>query len=172
MTEERAKRKLSGILSADAVGYSRLMEGDEASTIRTLEDSKRLMSQLIEQFIRTISRGLADLPPQRGGLANLLGLELTALQQQGEEIDFSPTVVGLHQLIAQLGKTHHQLRAVAILDHLAHAQQVRVKGGIKSAGRGTDTTDGAAQGLLRLGVVAAVLFLLYRQGLESTLPIG
>ena len=50
MTEERAKRKLSGILSADAVGYSRLMQKDEASTIRTLEDSKRLMSELIEQF--------------------------------------------------------------------------------------------------------------------------
>jgi adenylate cyclase len=50
MTEERAKRKLSGILSADAVGYSRLMEEDETSTIRNLEDSKKLMSTLIEQF--------------------------------------------------------------------------------------------------------------------------
>ena len=50
MNEERAKRKLSGILSADAVGYSRLMQEDEASTIRNLEDSKRLMSELIEQF--------------------------------------------------------------------------------------------------------------------------
>jgi adenylate cyclase len=50
MAEERAKRKLSGILSADAVGYSRLMQEDEASTIRNLEDSKRLMSELIQQF--------------------------------------------------------------------------------------------------------------------------
>jgi adenylate cyclase len=50
MNEERAKRKLSGILSADAVGYSRLMQADEATTILTLEDSKRLMSELIEQF--------------------------------------------------------------------------------------------------------------------------
>jgi adenylate cyclase len=50
MTEKRAKRKLSGILSADAVGYSRLMQENEASTIRTLEDSKILMSELIEQF--------------------------------------------------------------------------------------------------------------------------
>ena len=50
MTEERARRKLSGILNADAVGYSRLMQADEASTIRTLGDSKRLMSELIEQF--------------------------------------------------------------------------------------------------------------------------
>ena len=50
MAEERARRKLSGILSADAVGYSRLMQEDEASTIRTLEESKRLMRELIEQF--------------------------------------------------------------------------------------------------------------------------
>jgi adenylate cyclase len=50
MTEERAKRKLSGILSADAVGYSRLMEEDEASTIRSLEDSKELMANLIQQY--------------------------------------------------------------------------------------------------------------------------
>jgi adenylate cyclase len=50
MNEERAKRKLSGILSADAVGYSRLMQEDEAATIRALEDSKSLMRKLIEQF--------------------------------------------------------------------------------------------------------------------------
>jgi len=50
MGEERAKRKLSGILSADAVGYSHLMEEDEASTILTLADSKELMANLIEQY--------------------------------------------------------------------------------------------------------------------------
>ena len=50
MTEERVRRKLTGILSADAVGYSRLMQEDEASTIRTLENSKKLMSELITQF--------------------------------------------------------------------------------------------------------------------------
>ena len=46
MAEERAKRKLSGILSADAVGYSCLMQEDEASTIWNLEDIKKLMSTL------------------------------------------------------------------------------------------------------------------------------
>jgi adenylate cyclase len=50
MTDERTNRKLSGILSADAVGYSRLMQEDEASTIRNLENNKRLMSELILQF--------------------------------------------------------------------------------------------------------------------------
>jgi len=51
MTEERTKRKLSGILSADAVGYSRLMEEDEASTIRAIEDSKKLISNLIQRYL-------------------------------------------------------------------------------------------------------------------------
>jgi TolB-like protein len=50
MNEERAKRKLSAIFSADAVGYSRLMQEDEISTIRTLEDSKELMTNFIQQY--------------------------------------------------------------------------------------------------------------------------
>ena len=50
MNEKRAKRKLSGILSADAMGYSRLMQEDEASTIRRLEDSKELMTNQIRQY--------------------------------------------------------------------------------------------------------------------------
>jgi adenylate cyclase len=50
MTEERVKRKISAILSADVVGYSRLMGEDEVSTVRTLEAYRKVMSDLIEQF--------------------------------------------------------------------------------------------------------------------------
>ncbi|MGD9133895.1 MAG: adenylate/guanylate cyclase domain-containing protein, partial [Desulfobacterales bacterium] len=50
MSQERARRKLSAILSADAVGYSRLMQKDEESTIRALADSKELMAALIQQY--------------------------------------------------------------------------------------------------------------------------
>ena len=50
MSEKRAKRKLSGILSADAVGYSRLMQEDEASTIVTLAESKELMANLVQHY--------------------------------------------------------------------------------------------------------------------------
>ena len=50
MTEERARRKLSGILSADVMGYSRLMREDEAATISALGDSKEVMSKLILQY--------------------------------------------------------------------------------------------------------------------------
>lgn len=50
MTQEHGIRKLRAILSADAVEYSRLMQDDEALTIRAIEDSKRLMSELVRQF--------------------------------------------------------------------------------------------------------------------------
>ena len=48
--QERTRRKLSGILSADVVGYSRLMEEDETSTILCLEENKKLIGELIEEF--------------------------------------------------------------------------------------------------------------------------
>ncbi|MFC1838665.1 adenylate/guanylate cyclase domain-containing protein, partial [Thermodesulfobacteriota bacterium] len=48
MTED-FKRKLTAILSADVVGYSRLMGDDEAATVKTLETYKGVMSSLIKQ---------------------------------------------------------------------------------------------------------------------------
>ena len=49
MATEGFKRKLTAILSADAVGYSRLMGEDEPATLRTLETYKRVISDLIQQ---------------------------------------------------------------------------------------------------------------------------
>jgi class 3 adenylate cyclase/Tol biopolymer transport system component len=49
MNQDRTKRKLTAILSADVVGYSRLMEADEAWTIQSLEENKKLMSSFIEE---------------------------------------------------------------------------------------------------------------------------
>jgi adenylate cyclase len=43
------KRKIAAILSADVVGYSRLMGEDEATTVRTLETYKTVISDLIQQ---------------------------------------------------------------------------------------------------------------------------
>jgi adenylate cyclase len=36
MAEEQFRRKLTALLSADVVGYSRLMGEDEEATVRTL----------------------------------------------------------------------------------------------------------------------------------------
>lgn len=43
------KRKLTAILSADVAGYSRLMDDDEASTVRTLQAYQELISDLTKQ---------------------------------------------------------------------------------------------------------------------------
>jgi len=49
MAEEGFKRKLTAILSADAVGYSRLMEDDETATVRTLTSYREVITTLIKQ---------------------------------------------------------------------------------------------------------------------------
>jgi adenylate cyclase len=50
MTIERAKRKLSAVLSADVKGYSRLMGQDEAGTVKRLKEYRALMTGLIQQY--------------------------------------------------------------------------------------------------------------------------
>ncbi len=42
-------RRLAAILSADVVGYSRLMAEDEAATVRTLTDYREVVATLIRQ---------------------------------------------------------------------------------------------------------------------------
>ncbi len=50
MMEKRAKRKLTAILSADVKGYSRLMEEDELSTVRTLEAYREMIAEVIRNY--------------------------------------------------------------------------------------------------------------------------
>lgn len=50
MTKERLTRKIRAILSADAVGYSRLMQENEDWTIKAIVNSRNLMSETITQF--------------------------------------------------------------------------------------------------------------------------
>ncbi|MGD9041843.1 MAG: adenylate/guanylate cyclase domain-containing protein [Desulfobacteraceae bacterium] len=49
MTTEGFKRKLTTVLSADVVGYSRLMGEDEEATVKTLEAYKGVLFTLIKQ---------------------------------------------------------------------------------------------------------------------------
>jgi len=50
MTEERAKRKLTAIFSADVKGYSRLMREDELATVETLKKYREVMTSLIQEY--------------------------------------------------------------------------------------------------------------------------
>jgi len=56
--EERAKRRLAAILSADVEGYSRLMGEDELGTVRTLEAYR----EMIVGVIRNYSGRVVDSP--------------------------------------------------------------------------------------------------------------
>jgi TolB-like protein/class 3 adenylate cyclase/Flp pilus assembly protein TadD len=49
VAQDKFKRKLTTIFSADVAGYSRLMGEDEAATVKTLEQYKRIMTELIHQ---------------------------------------------------------------------------------------------------------------------------
>jgi len=47
MTEERVQRRLAAILAADVVGYSRLMDVDEETTLRTLRAYRKIIDGLV-----------------------------------------------------------------------------------------------------------------------------
>ena len=49
MADEGFKRKLTTILSADAVEYSRLMAEDETATVKTIATYREVMTSLIKQ---------------------------------------------------------------------------------------------------------------------------
>jgi TolB-like protein/class 3 adenylate cyclase len=49
MTQEGFKRKLTAILSADVVGYSRLMRDDEEATVRDIAAHRVLITKIIQQ---------------------------------------------------------------------------------------------------------------------------
>jgi len=49
MNTERAKRKLTAILSADVKGYSRLMSRDEEATVKTLKQHRGTISGLVSE---------------------------------------------------------------------------------------------------------------------------
>ena len=50
MTKDRAKRKLTAILSADVKGYSRLMGDDEVATVETLKHYRELIGKLVMDY--------------------------------------------------------------------------------------------------------------------------
>jgi len=55
VTEERTRRKLTGIFSADVKGYSRLMEDNEEATVRTITEYREVMlSQIRGQNGRVV----------------------------------------------------------------------------------------------------------------------
>src|SRR5215469_10676576 len=61
MAEERAQRRLAAILAADVVGYSRLMEQDEAGTLAALKQRRKdILDPLLAQHHGRIVKVMGD----------------------------------------------------------------------------------------------------------------
>ena len=61
MAEERVQRRLAAILAADVVGYSRLMEQDEAGTLAALKERRRaILNPLVTQHQGRVVKVLGD----------------------------------------------------------------------------------------------------------------
>jgi adenylate cyclase len=61
MAEERAQRRLAAIVAADVVGYSRLMERDEAGTLSTLKNRRKdVLQPLIAKHHGRIVKLMGD----------------------------------------------------------------------------------------------------------------
>src|ERR1700754_1116753 len=86
MAEEHARRRLAAILAADVVGYSRLMEQDEASTF------ERLRSHRKELFEPEVAK-------HRGRIFKLMGDGLLA--EFGSVVDAVECAVQLQRGMAE-----------------------------------------------------------------------
>jgi TolB-like protein/Tfp pilus assembly protein PilF len=61
MTEQRAQRRLAAILAADVVGYSRLMEQDEAETLAVLKERRKaILGPLVSAHHGRIVKVMGD----------------------------------------------------------------------------------------------------------------
>jgi adenylate cyclase len=61
MAEERARRRLAAILAADVVGYSRLLEQDEAGTLAMLKERRRdILNPLVAEHHGRIVKVMGD----------------------------------------------------------------------------------------------------------------
>ena len=61
MAEERAQRRLAAILAADVVGYSRMMQADEAGTLAVLKSRRtEILQPLVSKHYGRIIKVMGD----------------------------------------------------------------------------------------------------------------
>jgi len=103
VSADPVKRKLAAILSADAVGYSRLMTGDETATLNTLNAHRRLMDGLIRhhggRVVDAVGDNLlAEFPSVVNAVACAVAVQ-KALAEQNADLPVDrrmPFRIGIH----------------------------------------------------------------------------
>jgi len=93
MTEERVQRRLAAILAADVVGYSRLMEQDEAGTLARLQ---ALRADLIDpeiadrggRIVKTMGDGvLVEFPSAVAAVENALSIQQAMADHETDQAE-------------------------------------------------------------------------------------
>ena len=91
MAEQRVQRRLAAILAADVVGYSRLMERDEAGTLARL---KALRAELIDpgiaehggRIVKTMGDGvLVEFPSAVAAVENALAIQAAMAEREPDQ---------------------------------------------------------------------------------------
>ena len=89
MAAESLERRLAAILSADAVGYSRLMSQDDEATVRDIKAHRRRIEQLVDTFRGRVvdepgDNLLAEFPSAVGSVRCALEIQ-TAMAAENEK---------------------------------------------------------------------------------------
>jgi adenylate cyclase len=103
VASDPVERRLTAILSADAVGYSRLMSRDDEATVRTLEAHRRRIERLVDTFRGRVVDApgdnlLAEFPSAAGSVRCAVEMQ-RALASANEELDADQRMefrIGVH----------------------------------------------------------------------------
>ena len=60
MANEEGERKLAAILSADVVGYSKLMADDERATVKTLKEYRSAIARVVDRHLGRVVNAPGD----------------------------------------------------------------------------------------------------------------
>ena len=103
MSAETLERKLAAILSADAVGYSRLMSNDDEATVREIEAHRKRISRIVDTFRGRVvddsgDNLLAEFPSAVGAVRCALEIQSTIATENAklptaQRMDFR---IGIH----------------------------------------------------------------------------
>ena len=100
---EPVERRLAAVMSADAVGYSRLMSDDDEATVRTLRAYREQIQRIIETFRGRLvdapgDNVLAEFPSAAGSVRCAVEIQRT-LGAENAKLEPSrrmPFRIGLH----------------------------------------------------------------------------
>ncbi len=151
MAGTEIERRLAAILSADAVGYSRLMAENEAATIRSVQESRALISEVVASYRGRVvdapgDNVLAEFPAALAAVEAAIEIQ-NRLHERGSEVPESRRMqfrIGIHLGdVATDGTSLYGdgVNIAARLEGLAEPGGICISGEVHGQVRGRIDTD-------------------------------